>query len=170
MVLLTLAIRDLVDGVDLDEFAGLEPSEVVPATIILALFIGATYGAMGVLAALAYLGRARPRVWLLTMTAVSMISTEYGRFTFDAEHDTFLGGYPVLAVNVLVLLLLSSMDTRTWTRRTEMDRRRRRAELRAFKREQRRGLLRSGRRALPLSSSSSSLSGESAGAPAGDPR
>lgn len=164
VVLLILAIRDLVDGVDLDEFAGLEPSEVVPVTIILALFIGATYGAMGVLAALAYLGRARPRVWLLTMTAVSMISTEYGRFTLDADHDTFLGGYPVLAVNVLVLLLLSSMDTRTWTRRTEMDRRRRRAELRAFKREQRRGLLRSGRRALPLSSSSSGLSG----APAGD--
>ncbi|WP_264888635.1 LssY C-terminal domain-containing protein [Dietzia sp. NCCP-2495] len=89
----------------------------------LSLFIGAGYGVMGVLAVLTYRGRVRARVWLLSVTAVSMISTEYGRVTLDAEQDTFLGGYPVLAVNVLILLLLTSMDTRTWMRRTEADRR-----------------------------------------------
>ena len=123
VTLLVLALRDLADGVDLDEFAGLEPSEVVPVTVALAVFIGAGYGVMGVLAVLTYRGRVRARVWLLSVTAVSMISTEYGRMTLDAEQDTFLGGYPVLAVNVLILLLLTSMDTRTWTRRTEADRR-----------------------------------------------
>lgn len=138
LVLLILAIRDLVDGVDLDDFAGLEPNEVVPAAIILALFIGATYGAMGVLALLAYRGYSRPRVWLLAVTALSMVSTEYGRFTLGAEHDTFLGGYPVLAVNVLILLLLSSVDARTWTRRTDLDRQQRRGLVRAQRRELRR--------------------------------
>ena len=123
LTLLVLALRDLADGVDLDEFAGLGPSEVVPVTVALALFIGAGYGAMGVLAVLTYRGHGRARVWLLSVTAVSMISTEYGRLTLDADQDTFLGGYPVLAVNVLILLLLTSMNTRTWMRRTESDRR-----------------------------------------------
>ena len=99
--------------------------------IVLAVFIGAVYGAMGVLAVLTYLGYARPRVWLLTMTVVSTVSTEYGRMTIDAEADTFLGGYPVLAVNVLTMLLLTSAATRTWSRRTALDRRRRKAARRA---------------------------------------
>ncbi|MFC4755647.1 LssY C-terminal domain-containing protein [Dietzia aurantiaca] len=129
VILLILAVRDLVDGVDLDEFAGLEQSEVVPAMIALAVFIGAVYGAMGVLAVLTYLGYARPRVWLLAMAAVSTVSTEYGRLTTEAETDTFLGGYPALAVNVLIMLLLTSAATRTWSRRTARDRREhRRAE------------------------------------------
>ena len=123
VILLILAIRDLVDGVDLDEFAGLEQSEVVPAMIALAVFIGTVYGAMGVLAVLTYLGYARPRVWLLAMAAVSTVSTEYGRLTTEAETDTFLGGYPALAVNVLIMLLLTSAATRTWSRRTARDRR-----------------------------------------------
>lgn len=127
LVLLIFAIRDLTDGRDLDEFAGLEQSEVVPAIIALAVFIGAVYGAMGVLALLTYLGYARPRVWLLTMTAVSIFSTEYGRVTLDPDRDTFLGGYPVLGVNVLILLLLTSLKTRTWSRRTALERRERRA-------------------------------------------
>lgn len=131
LVLLILAVRDLVDGADLDAFAGLDQSEVVPAMIVLAVFIGAVYGAMGVLAVLTYLGYARPRVWLLTMTVVSTVSTEYGRMTIDAEADTFLGGYPVLAVNVLTMLLLTSAATRTWSRRTALDRRRRKAARRA---------------------------------------
>ena len=88
----------------------------------LAVFIGAVYGAMAVLALLTWLGYARPRVWLLTMTVVSTISTEYGRLTTDAEQDTFLGGYPVLAVNVLILLLLTSRPARTWSRRTAQER------------------------------------------------
>lgn len=134
LVLLVLAIRDLVDGLDLDEFAGLEESEVVPATIALAVFIGAVYGAMGVFALLTYLGYARPRVWLLAMTAVSMFSTEYGRLTLDPGQDTFLGGYPVGGINVLILLLLTSQDTRTWSRRTALERRERRAGKRGARR------------------------------------
>ena len=134
LVLLVLAIRDLVDGLDLDEFAGLEESEVVPATIALAVFIGAVYGAMGVLALLTYLGYARPRVWLLALTAVSMFSTEYGRLTLDPGQDTFLGGYPVSGVNVLILLLLTTQATRTWSRRTAVERRERRAVQRGGRR------------------------------------
>lgn len=131
VALLILAVRDLVDGVDLDEFAGLEPSEVVPAMIALAVFIGAVYGAMGVLALLTYLGFAQPRVWLLAMTVVGTVSTEYGRLTTDAEVNTFLGGYPVLALNVLTMLLLTSTATRTWSRRTALERRQRKASTRA---------------------------------------
>ena len=99
--------------------------------IALAVFIGVVYGAMGVLAVLTFLGYARPRVWLLAMAVVSTVSTECGRVTTDAEVDTFLGGYPVLAVNVLIMLLLTSAATRTWSRRTALDRRRRRAARRA---------------------------------------
>jgi hypothetical protein len=130
LVLTVLALRDLLGGTDLEEFAGLEQSEVVPAVVVLALFIGATYGAMGVLALLTYLGYARPRVWLLTLTVVSTVSTEYGRVSTDAEQDTFLGGYPVLAVNVLIMLLLTSLAARTWSRRTAQDRRDRRRGVR----------------------------------------
>lgn len=130
LVLTVLALRDLLGGTDLEEFAGLEQSEVVPAVVALALFIGATYGAMGVLALLTYLGYARPRVWLLTLTVVSTVSTEYGRVSTDAEQDTFLGGYPVLAVNVLIMLLLTSLAARTWSRRTAQDRRDRRRGVR----------------------------------------
>ena len=126
VVLTVLALRDLLGGADLEEFAGLDQSEVVPAVVALALFIGATYGAMGVLALLTYSGYARPRVWLLTLTVVSTVSTEYGRLSTDAEQDTFLGGYPVLAVNVLIMLLLTSQPARTWSRRTALDRRERR--------------------------------------------
>ena len=126
LVLLVFAVRDLVDGVDLDEFAGLEPSEVVPAMIALVVFIGAIYGVMGVLALLTFRGYGRPRVWLLAMSVLSTVSTEYGRLTTDAEPDTFLGGYPVLAVNVLIMLLLTSETSRTWSRRTALDRRERR--------------------------------------------
>ena len=122
LVLTVLALRDVLGGADLEEFAGLDESEVVPAVMALAVFIGAVYGAMAVLALLTWLGYARPRVWLLTMTVVSTISTEYGRLTTDAEQDTFLGGYPVLAVNVLILLLLTSRPARTWSRRTAQER------------------------------------------------
>ncbi len=131
VVFLVFAIRDLVDGVDLDTFAGLEPHEVVPVTIGLAVFIAVVYGSMAVLALLTYLGYGRPRVWLLAMTTVGMVSAEYGRLTLDPEHDTFLGGYPVLAVNVLILLLLTSTATRTWSRRTAVDRRDRRRAARS---------------------------------------
>ena len=129
LVLTVLALRDVLGGADLEEFAGLDESEVVPAVVALAVFIGAVYGAMAVLALLTWLGYARPRVWLLTMTVVSTISTEYGRLTTDAEQDTFLGGYPVLAVNVLILLLLTSRPARTWSRRTAQERRARRRAL-----------------------------------------
>lgn len=129
LVLTVLALRDLLGGADLEEFAGLEQSEVVPAILVLALFIGGVNGAMGVLALLTYRGYARPRVWLLSLTVVSTLSTEYGRLATDAELDTFLGGYPVLAVNVLILLLLTSQASRTWSRRTARDRRERRRGL-----------------------------------------
>ena len=129
LVLTVLALRDVLGGADLEEFAGLDESEVVPAVMALAVFIGAVYGAMAVLALLTWLGYARPRVWLLTMTVISTISTEYGRLTTEAEQDTFLGGYPVLAVNVLILLLLTSRPARTWSRRTAQERRARRRAL-----------------------------------------
>ena len=61
---------------------------------------------------------------------VSTVSTEYGRVSTDAEQDTFLGGYPVLAVNVLIMLLLTSLAARTWSRRTAQDRRDRRRGVR----------------------------------------
>lgn len=121
-VLVVLALRDILGGPGMEEFAGLEESEVVPAVIVLAVFLGATYGAMGVLAWLTYQGYARPRVWLLCLTVVSTLSTESGRRSTDAEPDTVLGGYPVLAVNVLILLLLTSAAARTWNRRTARDR------------------------------------------------
>jgi hypothetical protein len=124
LVLLVMALRDLLGTRDLDEFAGLDQSEVVPAILALAVFIGAIYGAMGVLALLTYRGYARPRVWLLALTVLSAVSTESGRVSTDAEVDTFLGGYPVLAVNVLILLLLTSEAARTWSRRTAQERRR----------------------------------------------
>ncbi|MGN0101424.1 MAG: LssY C-terminal domain-containing protein [Dietzia sp.] len=129
LVLTVLALRDVVGGADLEEFAGLSEAEVAPTIWVLALFIGAVHGAMGVLALLTYAGYGRPRVWLLTMTVVSTISTEYGRLSTDAEQDTFLGGYPVLAVNVLILLLLTSQPARTWSRRTAQERRARRGAL-----------------------------------------
>lgn len=124
LVLLILALRDILGDQGMEEFAGLDRSEVVPAIIVLAVFIGGVYGAMGVLALLTYLGYARPRVWLLTLTVVSIISTESGRVTTDAELGTVLGGYLALAVNVLILLLLTSQATRTWSRRTAQERRR----------------------------------------------
>ena len=133
LVLLILALRDILGDQGMEEFAGLDRSEVVPAIIVLAVFIGGVYGAMGVLALLTYLGYARPRVWLLTLTVVSIISTESGRVTTDAELGTVLGGYLALAVNVLILLLLTSQATRTWSRRTAQERRRTR-------RSRRRGL------------------------------
>ena len=121
--LLVSAFRDLFGGVDLEEFAGLGRAELMPAIMVFALFIGAVYGVMGVLALLTYRGYGLPRVWLLTTTVISTLSTEFGRFSVDAEPDSFLGGYPVLAVNVLILLLLTSQDARTWSRRTSQDRR-----------------------------------------------
>ena len=39
-----------------------------------------------------------------------------------ATLGTVLGGYLVLAVNVLILLLLTSQETRTWSRRTAWER------------------------------------------------
>lgn len=123
LVLLVSALRDLFGGVDLEEFAGLGREEIVPAVMVLALFIGLVYGVMGVLALLTYLGYGLPRVLLLTTTVISTLSTELGRFSVDAEPGSFLGGYPVLAVNVLILLLLTSRDARVWSRRTSRDRR-----------------------------------------------
>ncbi|KAA0916500.1 LssY C-terminal domain-containing protein [Dietzia sp. ANT_WB102] len=129
LVLTVFAVRDLLGGADMEEFAGLDQSEVVPAFVALAVFIGAVYGAMGVLALLTYLGYAAPRVWLLALTMVSTVSTEYGRLSTGAEQDTFLGGYAVLAVNVLIMLLLTSHAARTWSRRTAQNRRERRRGL-----------------------------------------
>ena len=126
LVLAVQAVRDITGGEGLEEFAGLDRSEVVPAILVLALFLGAVYGAMGVLALLTYLGYARPRVWLLSLTVVSTLSAESGRVSTDAELGTVLGGYLVLGVNVLILLLLTSQATRTWSRRTAQDRRDRR--------------------------------------------
>ncbi|WP_244911051.1 LssY C-terminal domain-containing protein [Dietzia psychralcaliphila] len=137
LALLVMALRDIIGDQGMEEFAGLDESEVVPAILVLAVFIGGVYGAMGVLALLTYLGYARPRVWLLTLTVVSIVSTESGRVTTDAELGTVLGGYLVLAVNVLILLLLTSQATRTWSRRTAQERRRAR-------RARRRGLPRAG--------------------------
>ena len=129
LVLLVMALRDILGDQGLEEFAGLDRSELVPAIVVLAVFIGGVYGVMGVLALLTYLGYGRPRVWLLTMTVVSVVSTESGRVTTDAELGTVLGGYLVLAVNVLILLLLTSQATRTWSRRTAQERRDRRRAL-----------------------------------------
>lgn len=123
VVLLLLAARDLIGAPDLEEFAGLEAHEVVPTVIALAVFFGAVYGAMAVLALLTYRGYARPRVWLLLMTVVSIVAAESGRVTTDAELGTVLGGYLLLAVNVLILLLLTSTPSRVWSRRTAQERR-----------------------------------------------
>src|SRR5699024_10273067 len=111
---------------DLEEFAGLEADEVLPATVALAVFFGLVYGAMAVLALLTYRGYARPRVWLLALTVVSIVSAESGRASTDAGVGTVLGGYLLLAVNVLILLLLTDESARTWSRRTALDRRGRR--------------------------------------------
>lgn len=129
LVLATMAASDIVGASDLEEFAGLEAHEVVPAVVVLAVFFGAVYGAMAVFAVLTYRGYARPRVWLLAMTLVSIVSAESGRVTTDAEPGTVLGGYLVLAANVLILLLLTSEPARTWSRRTARQRRSRRRGL-----------------------------------------
>ena len=129
VVLAVLAVRDLVGGQGLEEFAGLDESEVAPAILALAVFLAAVYGAMAVLAFLTFRGFARPRVWLLALTVVSTVSSESGRVTTDAGVGTVLGGYLVLAVNVLILLLLTSQETRTWSRRTAWERRARRRGL-----------------------------------------
>ncbi len=126
LALAVLAVLDLLNGQGLEEFAGLDQSEVVPVILALAVFFAAVYGAMGVLALLTYRGFARPRVWLLALTVVSTVSAESGRVTTDAGVGTVLGGYLVLAVNVLILLLLTSQETRTWSRRTAWERRSRR--------------------------------------------
>lgn len=135
LVLLVMALRDIVGSRSMEEFAGLDRSEVVPVILLLAVFIGATYGVMGVLALLTYRGYAKPRVWLLASTVVSMVSTESGRVTTDAGLGTVLGGYLVMAVNVLILLLFTTPATRTWSRRTAKERQRarraRRLEARA---------------------------------------
>lgn len=129
LVLAILAAGDVVGAPDLEEFAGLAADEMVPAVVALAVFFGAVYGAMAVLALLTYRGYARPRVWLLAMTVVSIVSAESGRVTTDAGMGTVLGGYLLLAVNVLILLLLTSEPARTWSRRTARDRRERRRGL-----------------------------------------
>ncbi|MDV8002414.1 LssY C-terminal domain-containing protein [Rhodococcus sp. IEGM 1408] len=139
LVLLVTALRDILSGQGMEEFAGLDQSEVVPVVVVLAVFLGATYGAMGVLALLTYQGYARPRVWLLALTVVSIVSTESGRVTTDAESGTVLGGYLVLAVNVLILLLLTSQAARTWSRRTAQERRRARRAQRARRARRARG-------------------------------
>ena len=126
VVLVVIAVRDALMGPGLEEFAGLEESEVVPAILALAAFLGVVYGAMAVLALLTYQGYARPRVWLLGLTVVSTASAETGRVSTDAGVGTVLGGYLVLAVNVLILLLLTSSEARTWSRRTAQERRDRR--------------------------------------------
>lgn len=123
IVLVAIAARDLIGARDLGEFAGVEADEVVPIVVALAVFLGAAYGAMAVLALLTYRGYARPRVWLLTMTVVSTVAAESGRVTTDAELGTVLGGYLLLAVNVLTLLLLTSAPSRVWSRRTAQERR-----------------------------------------------
>ena len=103
--------------------------------VLVGTYLGATYGVMGVLALLTYRGYAKPRVWLLASTVVSMVSTESGRVTTDAGLGTVLGGYLVMAVNVLILLLFTTPATRTWSRRTAQERQRarraRRLEARA---------------------------------------
>ncbi len=124
LVLFATAVRDILSGSGMEEFAGLDESEVVPVVVALAAFLGTTYGMMAVLALLTFRGYARPRVWLLALTVVSMVSTESGRVTTDAGLGTVLGGYLVLAVNVLILLLLTSQAARTWSRRTAQERRR----------------------------------------------
>ena len=126
LVLAVIAARDLIGAPDLEEFAGLEADEVLPATVALAVFFGLVYGAMAVLALLTYRGYARPRVWLLALTVVSIVSAESGRASTDAGVGTVLGGYLLLAVNVLILLLLTDESARTWSRRTALDRRGRR--------------------------------------------
>ena len=132
VVLAITAVRDMLVGPGLEEFAGLEQSEVVPAVVALAVFFGAVYGAMAVLALLTYLGYARPRVWLLGLTVVSTVSAESGRVGTDADLGTVLGGYLVLAVNVLILLMLTNESARTWSRRTAQERRDRRRARRAL--------------------------------------
>lgn len=124
-----LAVRAAFDlaGADMDEFAGLGPDEVGTGILVIALVLGAVYGAMAVLALLTYLGYGRPRVWLLAVTVAAIVSAESGRLAVDAEQGTVLGGYVGLASNVLVLLLLTGDAARTWSRRTAGERRARRA-------------------------------------------
>ena len=129
-VLLVLAVLDLTGASpDMEELAGLETDEVGTAILVLGVVVGAMYGAMAVLALLTYLGYARPRVWLLAVTVGAILSSESGRFAAEAEPGTVLGGYLGLAVNVLVLLLLTSEPARTWSRRTARERRDRRRGL-----------------------------------------
>lgn len=145
LVALVIAIRDLLDGDDGNDFTGLDQSELVPAMIVLALFIGAVYGVMGVAALLTYRGYAKPRVWVLLSTSVGMISSEYGRITLDAQQHPFLGGFPALGVNVLILLLLTTESARTWSRRTSVELRDQRRERRASRRRKAIGAVRPGR-------------------------
>lgn len=75
------------------------------------------YLPMAVLALLTVKGFARPRVALLAVTVVGILLGEADRITTRSLSPS-LADYAGLALNVLILLALTSRDARVWSRRT----------------------------------------------------
>ena len=120
---LLLAVTGLVDlaldfGGIRDEMARETPGpDVDLAAWLVVAVLAVVYLALAALAALTFLGRSRPRVWLMATTTVSLVAGEAMRVTGARDVGWSPAAYLDLAAGVLVLLTLTEPAASEWSRR-----------------------------------------------------
>lgn len=93
--------------------------------LIIGLLLGVTYVVMGLAVLFTYLGHARARVLLMAVIVWGVATEEIGRVS-DGTGGSGVWQYTGIAVDVLVLLALTTAPARDWSRRMTQERRERR--------------------------------------------